>query len=357
MNQEKNLSGAVIVFILILSLTACRTDNEKMPIMNSDVSSPPIASVSESIVSLSPTPILPSNWLVQSTSPSDVPNPPVPYTTPSASAEPVSGWETDPKVGFWYDDEEIQELYARNNLKVTEIRDGAGITIVQTDETEICPDSYLFTKFDRRTGNRVPISLCVSAVDFEISEYSYVYILDKGGEEISTPYRNFPALYCVTFSEREGVETSNIYKEQYYMPVERSFSVGYSGIHLAVNKIQIIGYELYIEYGEPSEGYVFAGGGPRVPRSNISFSDGFCTIAMEDTEVSQQLKIVENDADPSISLVSIDQNAEDTVVKLKLNKSELCRYNFREDSNPITLMPYSIISFKRHDPYKYTDRW
>jgi hypothetical protein len=221
MNQGKNLSGAVIVLILILSLTACRIDNEKMPTMNPDASTPPIASV----------------------------------------------------------------------------------------------------------------------------------------EEISNPYRNFPALYCVTFSEREGVETLNIYKEQYYMPVERSFSVGYSGIHLAVNKIQIIGYELYIEYGEPSEGYVFAGGGPRVPRSNISFSDGFCTIAMEDTEVSQQLKIVENDVDPSISLVSIDQNAEDTVVKLKLNKSELCRYNFREDNNPITLMPYSIISFRSHDPYKYTDRW
>ena len=274
--------------------------------------------------------------------------------SPDASAEVSPNLAAPPTEPLT--DGNIMEMYTARGLFVAEIRDAGAYTMVHY----FSPDDPLdkasrFDWFDRKTGERTLVCGLIRADMFEITADKALTVLTTG-LSTSGRYQQFPRILRFGYSDVDGAFSFNRSDSEYFMPLERSFSVGINRPE-CLKSVCYDGSSVLLTFtGQPGNEHESPAGAEAVPRMTVSNEDGVSTVTIFNTIPADDFvqtagKLLGSDPCP----VTVSCDGTDTTVTFKM-RPDAARYNISCFTTPVERIPHAVITYETGN-FSYPKGW
>jgi hypothetical protein len=241
-------------------------------------------------------------------------------------------------------DRQIMDAYTGRGLTVTEIRDAGTYTLVHYFSSgDSRNEASRFDWFDRKTGERELVCSSICADKFEITADKTLTILTTG----VTPdgYQQFPRILRFGLTDVDGAYGVTRYDNDYYMPLEQSFTLGIDSPECLKSVCYDGGSMLLTFTVRPGYEQEFHADGETVPKMTVTNKDGVSTVTLFDTILSDDFVLTAGKllgSDPCPVTVSCD--GIDTVVTFKMH-GDAGRYNIGCFTTPVERVPHAVITY------------
>jgi hypothetical protein len=273
--------------------------------------------------------------------------------SPTVSVPPSPTGSRGPDIS--YTDEDIRSVFTALGFEVRTIRD-AGPTAAAVEYYYPKCSGQVPSRFawvDRETGAYTVVSGGLLTDRVEIFSDSLMVLTT--GWDLTGNKQNFPEVFISSYLTGDVSPLALRARsslQPYYMPVDRSFTVGDDNSAL-LDSLVIDFDAVSAGFSSPDEATPLAG----IPKTGVVCSGGYCHITFYNTALSPGFKAPKAGAGDGLrTFVSVTSDGMNTQLTLKLGERAR-RYNIASDVSPDDGRPYAVFSFRPEEGVSYPPGW
>ena len=270
---------------------------------------------------------------------------------PSVVSPNVSETQPEPLT-----DKQVKELYAAKGLSVLELRDAGVHTMVHYYKMGTPYDIVSrFDWFNRYTGAREFVCGWVHTEKFEITADKTLTVLTTGLPPFDG-YQQFPRIHMFGYSDVDGALSVTETDSDYFMPLERSFTLGIDRPE-CLKSICYDGSSMLLTFDkQPGYAQEIPTDVEAVPEMTVTNKDGISTVTLHNTILSDDFiqtagKLLDSDPCP----VTVACDGKTTVVTFTM-RPDTERYNINCFTTPVEHVPHAVITYETSD-FGYPKGW